>query len=541
MATLLTFTPVRTAAGLYIKDRPLGCDAHCLMDPIGPTANGSASGHCLKQLANIVLLPYFGNNGTVKQIFLFCTYIVLYMVYMMTSLGNERSHGTRDKALPADTHTAPSQKHIQATAEQIRLAQMIYDQSDAHFEGKIKQLMEVTGKNQDECMVALHDCNEDVNRAINFLLEGSSDVASSWETEKRREKEASRGRGGRSRRSRGSGRSREVRVEENGADPGPAGDGGSERGRRGRGRGSGGRGRGQNSWRQQVFGAEDGTFNPADYASYAGARGPQSETCKTGANGTGPWRNTLDECVAEDWNEELSETKVITTCAEPATENHITPGHSLVSVLQKHPAGGEQGCLETLSHQALGHNPAFTNSHHPPPRNGTSVSNAGSAPSYAHAALSSVLGSGFGDLSGPKPSPSAGAQILEQLKRPGLVRLRSQPPNAGAPAQTSTWDIKPLGPQSHAPLLSPVQPRFQDAGGAIAGAGSADAKSVEFAVPNGAPPPGPAAQPTQASCLLTPGPGALLQTSGPLTTPRRASFPQRQADAPPPHGGGASG
>lgn len=36
--------------------------------------------------------------------------------------------------------------------------------------------MEVTGKNQDECMVALHDCNEDVNRAINFLLEGTSDT-----------------------------------------------------------------------------------------------------------------------------------------------------------------------------------------------------------------------------------------------------------------------------------------------------------------------------------------------------------------------------
>lgn len=38
------------------------------------------------------------------------------------------------------------------------------------------QLMEVTGKNQDECMVALHDCNEDVGRAINFLLESTSDM-----------------------------------------------------------------------------------------------------------------------------------------------------------------------------------------------------------------------------------------------------------------------------------------------------------------------------------------------------------------------------
>lgn len=38
------------------------------------------------------------------------------------------------------------------------------------------QLMEVTGKSQDECIVALHDCNGDVNRAINILLEGSSDT-----------------------------------------------------------------------------------------------------------------------------------------------------------------------------------------------------------------------------------------------------------------------------------------------------------------------------------------------------------------------------
>lgn len=41
---------------------------------------------------------------------------------------------------------------------------------------RFPQLMEVTGKNQDECMVALHDCNEDVSRAINFLLESTSDM-----------------------------------------------------------------------------------------------------------------------------------------------------------------------------------------------------------------------------------------------------------------------------------------------------------------------------------------------------------------------------
>uniref|UniRef100_A0A8C9VW87 Ubiquitin associated protein 2a n=1 Tax=Scleropages formosus TaxID=113540 RepID=A0A8C9VW87_SCLFO len=152
---------------------------------------------------------------------------------MMTSLVSERPRGTRDKALPTAPQAAQPQKQIQATAEQIRLAQMIYDNNDADFEDKVKQLMEVTGKNQDECMVALHDCNEDVNRAINFLLEGSSDT-NLWETvgkkrsigkegsssdkenketrEKKGEREASRGRGGTSRKGRGASRSREGKC-----------------------------------------------------------------------------------------------------------------------------------------------------------------------------------------------------------------------------------------------------------------------------------------------------------------------------------------
>lgn len=40
------------------------------------------------------------------------------------------------------------------------------------------QLVDITGKNQDESMIALHDCNGDVNRAINVLLEGSLDTVS---------------------------------------------------------------------------------------------------------------------------------------------------------------------------------------------------------------------------------------------------------------------------------------------------------------------------------------------------------------------------
>uniref|UniRef100_A0A2H6MXX7 UBA domain-containing protein n=1 Tax=Micrurus carvalhoi TaxID=3147026 RepID=A0A2H6MXX7_9SAUR len=151
---------------------------------------------------------------------------------MMTSVGSERTRGTREKTqIPAAQPTQPQKPVVQATAEQIRLAQMIYDKNDADFEDKVKQLMEVTGKNQDDCIVALHDCNGDVNRAINLLLEGSSDTTS-WETvggkkkslgkessenkenrEKRGDREVSRGRGTSNRRGRGGSRGRECKSQ----------------------------------------------------------------------------------------------------------------------------------------------------------------------------------------------------------------------------------------------------------------------------------------------------------------------------------------
>uniref|UniRef100_A0A8C6WSI6 Ubiquitin associated protein 2b n=1 Tax=Neogobius melanostomus TaxID=47308 RepID=A0A8C6WSI6_9GOBI len=171
---------------------------------------------------------------------------------MMTSVVSSQTRGTRDRTLPTNTHTTQPQKQIQPTAEQIRLAQMIYDKNDPDFEAKVQQLIEVTGKTQDECMVALHDCNGDVNRAILFLLESPADtVWNSWETvgkkkspgkegaasetkEKKGDREPSRGTS--NRRGRGVSRSREGRVEENGFDVAPGERLGGDRGRRGRGR-----------------------------------------------------------------------------------------------------------------------------------------------------------------------------------------------------------------------------------------------------------------------------------------------------------------
>ncbi|NP_001089906.1 ubiquitin associated protein 2 L homeolog [Xenopus laevis] len=405
---------------------------------------------------------------------------------MMTSVGNERTRVTREKPQISTPQTqTQKQVQVQATAEQIRLAQMIYDKNDADFEDKVKQLMEVTGKNQDECIVALHDCNGDINRAINILLEGNSDTTS-WETvggkkksigkessenkenrERRGDREMSRGRGSSSRRGRGGSRGREFRAEENGVDIGP-GDRPSDRGRRGRGRGFGGRGRGRGAGRFSAQGM--GIFNPADYTEPAATDATgKTDVWETGQSdgddGTeiassaflppvkGAWRNSLEEWTTEDWNEDLSETKVFTASSVP-TENHITPGQSidLVALLQKQQSGTETDTVTfeaSQQQQNFGEALVFTNSQHS--SRITSVATTSNAVnSYSPQSLSSVLGSGFGELGSSKLANSAGSQILEQLKSPGLGQFTN--PNAQqsstSTAASSSWDIKPTVPQS---------------------------------------------------------------------------------------------
>ncbi|XP_070593026.1 ubiquitin-associated protein 2 [Erythrolamprus reginae] len=384
---------------------------------------------------------------------------------MMTSVGSERPRGTREKPqIPAAQPTQPQKPVVQATAEQIRLAQMIYDKNDADFEDKVKQLMEVTGKNQDDCIVALHDCNGDVNRAINLLLEGSSDTTS-WETvggkkkslgkessenkenrEKRGDREASRGRGASSRRGRGGSRAREFRVEENGVEA-PPGDRPSDRGKRGKGRGFG-RGRGRGTGRFSAQGM--GTFNPADYtdSSATDGFGAKQESWELGENdaaeGTGAWKNSIEEWTAEDWNEDLSETKVFTASSVPA-ENHVTSGQSidLVSLLQNQDP--EATSFDAAQQQGFGQALVFTNSQHNP-STASGTSNPSTVNTYSAQNLSSMLSSGFRELSSSKLANSTGSHILEPLKSPGLGQFASQGPLSTAPTvsttPTSSWDVK---------------------------------------------------------------------------------------------------
>ncbi|XP_054254067.1 ubiquitin-associated protein 2 isoform X2 [Indicator indicator] len=389
---------------------------------------------------------------------------------MMTSVGSERTRGTRDKTQFSTTQpTQPQKQVVQATAEQIRLAQMIYDKNDADFEDKVKQLMEVTGKNQDECIVALHDCNGDVNRAINILLEGSSDTTS-WETvggkkkslgkecsenkesrDKRGDRQVSRGRGISNRRGRGGSRGRGFRAEENGVDNNQGGRP-SDRGKRGRGRGCG-RGRGRGAGRFSAQGM--GTFNPADYTESSATDGSGTkseiwETCKNDADdGTGAWKNSIEEWTAEDWNEDLSETKVFTSSCVPA-ESHVPPRQStdLVALLQKPVASNqeaERNSFEASQQQTFGQALVFTNSQHSTQMtSGSSSSSAGN--SYASQSLFPVLSSGFGELRSSKLSNSSGSQMLDQLKPPGLGQFTSQHSDSSSSTTTTTtkssWDLK---------------------------------------------------------------------------------------------------
>ncbi|XP_014816828.1 PREDICTED: ubiquitin-associated protein 2-like isoform X5 [Calidris pugnax] len=393
---------------------------------------------------------------------------------MMTSVGTNRARGNWEQ-----TQTQSQTQHKQrpqATAEQIRLAQMISDHNDADFEEKVKQLIDITGKNQDECVIALHDCNGDVNRAINVLLEGNPDTHS-WEmvgkkkgvsgqkesgqTEpneeskenRERDRDFSRRRGGPPRRGRGASRGREFRGQENGLDGGKSGGTsgrGTERGRRGRGRGRGGSGR-----RGGRFSAQGmGTFNPADYAEPAGAdenygNSNNNTWNNTGSfepdDGTSAWRAATEEWGTEDWNEDLSETKIFTasnvsSVPLPAENVTITAGQriDLAVLLGKTPSSMENESTNLESSQApsLAQPLVFSNSKQ------SAISQPASGNSFSHHSMVSMLGKGFGDVGEAKGSSTTGSQFLEQFKTAqALAQLAAQHTQPGGSTTTASWDM----------------------------------------------------------------------------------------------------
>ncbi|XP_017583428.1 PREDICTED: ubiquitin-associated protein 2-like isoform X3 [Corvus brachyrhynchos] len=426
---------------------------------------------------------------------------------MMTSVGTSRARGSWEQ-----TQTQSQTQHKQrpqATAEQIRLAQMISDHNDADFEEKVKQLIDITGKNQDECVIALHDCNGDVNRAINVLLEGNPDTVGlgpvnlhSWEmvgkkkgvsgqkesgqTEpseeskenRDRERDFSRRRGGLPRRGRGATRGREFRGQENGLDGGKSGGSsgrGTERGRRGRGRGRGGSGR-----RGGRFSAQGmGTFNPADYAEPAstdenygnsnnntwnntgsfepddgtrldfiggeGSNYPRKFDTAPGTIHPGAWRAATEEWGTEDWNEDLSETKIFTasnvsSVPLPAENVTITAGQriDLAVLLGKTPSSmeNESTNLESSQTPSLAQPLVFSNSKQ------SALTQPASGNSFSHHSMVSMLGKGFGDVGEAKGSSTTGSQFLEQFKTAqALAQLAAQHTQPAGSTTAASWDM----------------------------------------------------------------------------------------------------
>ncbi|CAF0787518.1 unnamed protein product [Adineta steineri] len=80
---------------------------------------------------------------------------------------------------------AVSTQHHQATAEQIRLAQLIDDKK--HDQPEVQEIIRkvldvVANSNQEDALVALFDCDYDYEKAVALLIEKGHDVASEWRT-----------------------------------------------------------------------------------------------------------------------------------------------------------------------------------------------------------------------------------------------------------------------------------------------------------------------------------------------------------------------
>ncbi|XP_064840138.1 ubiquitin-associated protein 2-like isoform X13 [Oncorhynchus masou masou] len=434
----------------------------------------------------------------------------------MTPVGGNRARGSwEQQTQTGQTQTGQTQhkQRPQATAEQIRLAQMISDHNDADFEEKVKQLIDITGKDQDESMIALHDCNGDVNRAINVLLEGSPDT-DSWEMvgkkkgvsgqkepghaetgeegkdnrERGAERDVARRRGGAPRRGRGASRGREFRGQENGLDGGKAAGiagRGTERGHRGRGRGRGEeRERGRRGSRFSAQGM--GTFNPADYAEPTQTEesyGSGSTWNNTGnlepEEGASAWRSATEEWGTEDWNEDLSETKIFTASSVasmplPRENVTITAGQriDLAVLLGKTPPSSSEaealGPMKAIQPPSLPQSLVFSNS-----KQGVPLSQPpSSSTSYNQHSVVSMLSKGFGEVGDPKggsTGTTSGSQFLEQFKTAqALAQLAAQHSQTGQPSPS--WDTSPaaLGqydmnaqpePAAHSPFtkLQPYQ------------------------------------------------------------------------------------
>lgn len=339
-----------------------------------------------------------------------------------SSRGNTRtSKEKHGKSTPqTQTKSEGPPKNIQATPEQIRLAQLTNDTSsldESAFKQKVKQVMDITGITEElEVAIALQDCSNDTEKAINMLIEGNM-MQGEWketgkkkkktappptktestsnhidekseepeqmpEREKIPDKDRSENISRRGRRfdnrydsrpprlaARGRGRDRPNRESNNDNDAGEfGGTFGQDKGfdGRGRGRGRGGRG-GSRRGRGRSFNAQ----TSRDRQPPKFEKGPQidtwtNETAENAEkeNSTGPWGDGI-----EDWNDDtwqgnnlkskLTETKVFESSVqsrdqEPLSDSSNTIGQriDIGALLQKPSNESQDSYLSQYNQQA---------------------------------------------------------------------------------------------------------------------------------------------------------------------------------------------
>ncbi|XP_051162181.1 protein lingerer isoform X2 [Leptopilina boulardi] len=107
-----------------------------------------------------------------------------------TSKNKTSQHGKSDHQFKSSDST--KQDKIQQKSDQTRHAQIIDTRmgggEDPTFKERVKQVMEVTRRTEDEVIMALHDSDGDFNRAVNDLLEG---VSPEWEVKKKKARQPS--------------------------------------------------------------------------------------------------------------------------------------------------------------------------------------------------------------------------------------------------------------------------------------------------------------------------------------------------------------
>uniref|UniRef100_A0AAR2L617 Ubiquitin associated protein 2-like n=1 Tax=Pygocentrus nattereri TaxID=42514 RepID=A0AAR2L617_PYGNA len=277
------------------------------------------------------------------------------------------------------------------------------------------------------------------------------------------------------------------------------------------------------------------TFNPADYAepaqteeSYAGGSTWSNTGNLEPEDGASAWRTGPEEWGTEDWNEDLSETKIFTAssvAAMPMPQENvtITAGQriDLAVLLGKTPPSSssetEATPLETQQPPSLSQSLVFSNSKQPVP-----LSQPTSNTSYSQHSMVSMLSKGFGevgDTKGNSGSSTSGSQFLEQFKTAqALAQLAAQhsqsgPPNTGP----STWDTSPatlgqydLKPQTETLVHSPFTKRqpYQPTS-------TASSMMDAFLQDKGPPPSTASSLSSQSTPSISPGP-AELQASSPL-------------------------